>query len=495
MNERYGLNVGVSAMGVYVPRLRVDLNRWCHWTGNSWAKTRAVIGTGFRMPEPSESIYTMAATAVLRLLIARDLDASQIAFLGFGTESSTDNAVGAAIIKGMVNQALKELGRSEISRHCEVPEFKQACLGGIYALKAACRWVALDGRGKHAIVVSADTADYQRGSSGEATQGAGAVAMWVEEDPQLFQVDFMNAGSASDYRGVDFRKPFARHFLPGYAKATQRLHDFPVFSGKYSTTCYIDEAMHAVECMNRKLGIGGNEIYAQAAAIFLHRPYHRMPENALSALYLWGLARSDGQESENELRLLCHEAGAPFERVRAQMRSAPNLFESVLRDDGETEVYREAMALARYFRTLAAFKSLVAEKMSLGTNLMKELGNLYTAALPAWVAAGIEEAFEQERELGGLEFLLVGYGSGDAAEAFTIKMVSGWRENAGLIGMKKALDGFVDLSQSAYEALHDGNRLHEVGQGSGNRFVVERVGDAQGAHFQDVGVEYYRFVP
>ena len=39
---------------------------------------------------------------------------------------------------------------------------------------------------------------------------------------------------------------FARHFTEGYAKNTQRLSDFPVFSGKYSTVSYLDETVHAV---------------------------------------------------------------------------------------------------------------------------------------------------------------------------------------------------------------------------------------------------------
>src|SRR5436189_119992 len=82
-------------------------------------------------------------------------------------------------------------------------------------------------------------AAYERGSSGEPTQGAGAVAMLVEAEAKLVAVDLDTAGSASDYRGPDFRKPMARFFLDGYA--AKRQHDFPVFSGKYSTYAYLDE--------------------------------------------------------------------------------------------------------------------------------------------------------------------------------------------------------------------------------------------------------------
>ncbi len=89
----------------------------------------------------------------------------------------------------------------------------------------------------------------------------------------------------------------------------------------------------------------------------------------------------------------------------------------------------------------------------------------------------------------------MGYGSGDAAESLTVKMVEDWREHAHRIGMKKALLGFVDLTRAEYEALHDAHTDKGVDTSIGQRFVVERVGQAQEADFQDVGVEYYRFVP
>src|SRR6185503_788071 len=216
---------GVSALSVYVPRLRVPLQAWCEWTASHWDKVQSVVGRSFRVVGQHENVYTMAANAVLRLIRRNELDPREIGWLGLGTESSTDNAVGAVIVRGMVDQALDKLGLPRLPRQLEVPEFKHACLGGIYALKSAVRYVAFDGRDQLAIVVSADVAEYERGTSGEQTQGAGAVAMLVERDPKLFTVDLIHAGSASDYRGPDFRKPFARHFTEGYAAKTTRPND------------------------------------------------------------------------------------------------------------------------------------------------------------------------------------------------------------------------------------------------------------------------------
>src|SRR4249920_2363058 len=198
---------GVSAMSLYVPPFRVNLENWCDWTGNSWEKISAVVGRSFRVPGRHENVYTMAANAVLRLIRQNDVDPARIGSLGLGTESSTDNAAGAVIVRGMVDRALDKLNMPRLSRQLEVPEFKHACLGGVYALKNALRYVNYDGKGRQAIVVSADVAEYERGSSGEQTQGAGAIAMFVEHTPKLFSVDLLHGGSSPDYRGADFPKP------------------------------------------------------------------------------------------------------------------------------------------------------------------------------------------------------------------------------------------------------------------------------------------------
>src|ERR1044071_6598833 len=188
---------GVSAMSAYVPTFRVRLQDWCQWTGNSWDKIQVVVGKSFRVPGRHENVYTMAANAVLRLIRQNDIDPQRVGFLGLGTESSTDNAAGAVIVRGMVDRALEALGLPRLSRYLEDPEFQEACLGGVDALKSALRYAQCDGADRLAIVVSADVTEYERGSTGEQTQGAGAVAMLIENRPRMFAVDLFRAGSAS----------------------------------------------------------------------------------------------------------------------------------------------------------------------------------------------------------------------------------------------------------------------------------------------------------
>jgi hydroxymethylglutaryl-CoA synthase len=482
---------GVSAMSLYVPRFRVPLDQWCAWTGNNWDKVRAVVGHSFRVCGRHENVYTMAANAVLRLILQNEIDPRQIGSLGLGTESSTDNAAGAVIVRGMVDRGLDKLGLPRLSRQLEVPEFKHACLGGVYALKNALRYVSYDAHGQKAIVVSADVAEYERGSSGEQTQGAGAVAMLVEREPKLFGVDLLHAGSSSDYRGPDFRKPHARHFTDGYAPNTARLSDFPVFSGKYSTYAYLDETVHAVEDMLEKLEVSAGSYYQSVEGLFFHRPYHLMPVQAMAFLYVRGLARGD--HHQDEFRELCAEAGVTVEAVLAETASTPDLYALVLKDGVELDPYAATSAVASALRKRASFRELLNKKMSLGSENTKQLGNLYSAALPAWIAAGLEDAAEKKLELAGANMVAVGYGSGDAAESIPISPSSGFEAAASRIGTSRALDGAIDLNQKQYESLHDRREL-DLEYAPSSEFVIDRVGTAYDAAFQDLSVEYYEYV-
>jgi hydroxymethylglutaryl-CoA synthase len=483
---------GVSAMSLYVPPFRVNLKDWCEWTGNSWDKISAVVGNSFRVPGRHENVYTMAANAVLRLIQKNDIDPRRIGFLGLGTESSTDNAAGAVIVRGMVDRGLDALGLPRLSRNLEVPEFKHACLGGVYALKSALRYSQCDGAERLAVVVSADVAEYERGSTGEQTQGAGAVALLVEREPRLFTVDLAHGGSASDYRGPDFRKPFARHFTEGYAKNTHRLADFPVFSGKYSTMSYLDETVHAVEDMLRRLDVSAGTYYENVAGLFFHRPYHLMPVQAMSFLYVRGLARGDHRKGE--LRALCEEAGVSFDEVLKETVSAPDLYAGVHDGGVPSDPYVATTAVASALRKHPTFRELLARKMSLGSESVKDLGNLYSAALPAWIAAGFEQAAETGVELTNLPLVAVGYGSGDAAEALPISALPGWQQAAARIGFRAALAPAVDLSRVQYEALHDGVDVEGLSYTPTGEFRIARVGKRNETAFQDLGVEYYEYV-
>lgn len=487
--------VGVSGMAVFAPPCRVDLKEWCGWTGNNWSKVSSIVGESFRMPANNENCYTMAATAALRLIIENDVDPRAVGFLGLGTESSTDNSAGSVIVRGMVDRALSQMGLPRLSRHCEVPEFKHACLGGIYAMKCGARYVQTDGKDRVAIVVASDIAEYARGSTGEQTQGAGAVAMLLESNARLFELDLAASGSASAYRGPDFRKPFKRHFMEGYGKVEHgKIPDFPVFSGPYSTLVYLDEVTMAVEDMLRKLNTRPSEYYSKVAALFFHRPYNQMPIQAMSFLYARGLARSTSSENSARFEALCAAAKVNALQVRKELDISPDFFELVEQGQIPQDQTKATNAVAKVLRGDKMFADLLAEKMSLGSPAMANFGNLYTASLPCWLAAGFEEAYDKKLNITDRPMVMVGYGSGDASEAIPIVPVSGWEKQAAKIGVAKALDGAVNITKDQYEGLHSGAIKEDLCGNRTKQFVIGHIGQRNEAAFQDIGIEYYKYL-
>jgi hydroxymethylglutaryl-CoA synthase len=489
-----GMNLGISGMSAYVPPYRVSLKDWCSWTSSSWDKTRSVVGTGFRMPGPLDSVYTMAANAALKLILDHDVDPQRVGFLAVGTESGTDNATSAAVVvRGMLDQALAARGLPTLSRQIEAPEFKQACLGGLYGLKGGLRYLGLDGAGRQALVVAADVAEYAQNSSGEPTQGAGAVAMLLEESPKLLEVDLRSSASASAYRALDFRKPFARYCGQDLG-ADGRPRDFPVFNGKYSTACYTDATLASLGTYFGRQVQGSRSAYIrELGAVFMHRPYRRMPATAWAWAYLAALF-ADGESARSELQSLCATAGVALDEVQQEMEASPRLLERALAGDLVSEIWPLTHRLTQAFRASPKHRQVVDDKMTLGQDVAAELGNLYAAALPAWLAAGLEEAALTGTPLDGRDLLLVGYGSGDASEVLRARVAPGWHAAAARTRMEAVLEGAVDLDQAQYRALHSGTAqaqlLPEI-QRSG--FTVSHRGRQNDPQMQDLGVEYYAY--
>ncbi|MFF5106314.1 hypothetical protein [Streptomyces sp. NPDC000134] len=484
--------VGISSMSCYVPRQRVRLQQWCDWTDTKWDKVRSVTGHSFRMCGPHEDVYTMAANAVLRLVLREDVDVRRIGYIALGTESSSDNAVGTVTVAGMVDRELRRRGLPGLTRDLEVPEYKHACLGGMYALVGAARFGRCDPRGRTAVVVAADIAEYERGSSGEQTQGAGAVAMLVQRSPSLLALDLDDVTSASACRGPDFRKPAGRYREDDYAPDARRVADFPVFSGRYSTVAYLDEVSHCVEALWRRQRRDPLRALREVRAVFMHRPYRRMPLQALSFLHVRALAASP--EGRAELVRLSESAGVDSDAVLDEVGGEPDLFAEVL-DGGRPDPYPASTAVSACLRKQPAFQESARQKLDRGASLLDQVGNLYAASLPAGLAAGLEEAAANEEELVGASMLAVGYGSGDAALAVPVHAVPGWQAAAHRIGFADALRDPVDLERASYEALHDrrevpGRHLRPTGE-----FVIERTGTKYGGSFQDLAVPYYAYQP
>ena len=233
-------------------------------------------------------------------------------------------------------------------------------------------------------------------------------------------------------------------------KLNCHFQDLPVFNGKYSTTCYLDETLHALNDMARRMGREPSDYYRELAAIFMHRPYHRMPEQSFAMSYLFGLAQ-DGARGRAELAASLRRARRCRSRACSRRCARSPTFCNLVRDGNiDADAYPLSIQLLKEFRGSREFSALVAAKMSLGSEPMKDIGNVYCAALPAWMAAGLEDAYERNADLAGRKILAVGYGSGDAAEAIpmTVAPTTGATPRP-RSASRAALESHQDLTQTA----------------------------------------------
>lgn len=124
---------------------------------------------------PNEDAVTLGYAAASKILD----DTSDIGLFIFATESSIDQSKSAGTFL---------LDVLQLPRSCITYEIKQACFSGTAALFAAYNYVAMN-KNKRALVVASDIARYTIHSPGEATQGCGAVAMIISNDPKVLSID------------------------------------------------------------------------------------------------------------------------------------------------------------------------------------------------------------------------------------------------------------------------------------------------------------------
>ncbi len=110
------------------------------------------------------------------------------------------------------------------------------------------------------------------------------------------------------------------------------------------------------------------------------------------------------------------------------------------------------------------------------------------------MAAGFEQALDEDFFTPGEEILTLGYGSGDAAEVIPFFVADDWRDASARINFSSAMNFAIDLDFEQYKALHDGRSTHGLDYIPTNEFVIERVGHSEDRHFSDLGIEYYRYV-
>ncbi|MEM6305879.1 MAG: hydroxymethylglutaryl-CoA synthase [Pseudomonadota bacterium] len=244
---------GIEYLSFFAPHTYVGLNALAEHYGIDPEKYSKGIGQEkIALPGPDEDIVTMAAEATQPILDRAG--AEGIDTVLFATETGIDQSKAASIYLHRL------LG---LSPNCRCVELKQACYSATAALQMACSYVARKPDRK-VLVIASDVARYDLGSSGEATQGAGAVAMLVSASPKVAEIGAVSGLFTEDV--MDFWRPNHRRT--------------PLFDGKASTLRYLNALVEAW----KDYQAGGGLAYEDFSHFCYHIPFSRMGEKANSRL-------------------------------------------------------------------------------------------------------------------------------------------------------------------------------------------------------------------
>jgi hydroxymethylglutaryl-CoA synthase len=198
--------VGIDDMSAYLPQLYLPISSLADARDIEYAKLNKGLGlTNMALADVHEDAATMAANAVLQLIEQNRLHPSRIGRIYLGTESAIDGAKPmATYVIEMLTQYFSDSYGPDCFLNCDVVDLTFACIGSIDAMHNTLDWVRA-GQDRIGIIVGSDVAKYELNSTGEYTQGAGAVALLIKENPRLMSIgDYWGVAT----RGVhDFFKP------------------------------------------------------------------------------------------------------------------------------------------------------------------------------------------------------------------------------------------------------------------------------------------------
>lgn len=215
---------------------------------------------------PDEDVITLAAKAAQPILA--QINPAEISSIYFATESGVDQSKSAAaFVHGLLG----------LPNRCRAIEIKHACYAGAAALQMAVNAVKANPSEK-VLVIASDIARYDLDTSGEATQGCGAVAMLIAANPRILEIEPGSGYFTEDV--MDFWRPNYR--------------ETALVDGKYSTKVYLNSLKQAWTHFEENTG----RTFADIDYFCYHIPFTKMAEKAHKQLVKHTKTKQDSAQTQ-----------------------------------------------------------------------------------------------------------------------------------------------------------------------------------------------------
>lgn len=465
--------IGIDDMALYVPSLYLSIQTIAEKRGIAYEKLNKGLGLEkLAIPDVHEDAATMAANAVVELIEKNKLDPNKIGRIYLGTESALDGSKPTATyVLEMLRRKYRTTYGKQCFINCDVVDLTFACIGGVDALQNTLDWIRGD-QERIGIVVCSDFAKYELASTGEYTQGAGAIAMLVKHNPRLLA--FGNIFGVATMGVHDFFKP-KKHVdklqvikevldLAGIthitaeetlAKLSDSLEvtgiiddndtslsirkDTPVFDGQYSNFTYQNRIREAYfNFKDKKIAAGmansDTPVLGKWERIIFHLPYAAHGRRIASELFMIELKHVHKWEafiSENDLI-------EPLETAFEDKAIFDKTYASFLRAITKTKAYKE----------------FTINKLSKAEIASGQVGNMYACSIFLALMGTLQEDLQDKIELSGTDFGFIGYGSGSKSKVFEAKIQPTWKSIVEGFSLKEKLANRVAVDYDTYEDLH-----------------------------------------
>tara|TARA_B100001287_G_scaffold1985_2_gene1549 strand:- start:4821 stop:6200 length:1380 start_codon:yes stop_codon:yes gene_type:complete len=428
------MNFGIDSIDYYIPKLSLSISELAEKRNISAEKLHKGLGLkSMALVDSDEDAASMAANALLNLINNNNINPSSIGRVYLGTESALDASKPTATYAvGTVEKKLEHKFGKRCFRNCDVLDITFACVGAVDALENCMDWVRLNPKRK-AIVIASDIAKYELGSSGEYTQGAGAVAILVKNNPDLINIS-PTVGISTSHVG-DFFKP--RRILSNSSfKASNgvSIHEItnskkeeielffeePIFDGYYSNNCYQERINEGLEHFyNQK----NTNYFKDWDHYIFHLPYAFHGRRMLLDIWLKWL-------KENKLFFqLEKEIGIETKENYKEWKKAAS----------KSSIY----------------KDFINKKVADGEKASSNIGNMYTASIFMSLISLLTISLQKNKNITGNKIGFLSYGSGSKSKIFEGTVVKNWKNKINKINIFKSLDERKLVDFKTYEKLHN----------------------------------------
>lgn len=450
------MNVGIDSISFDIPKLYLPISTLAN--KRNIEPDKLIKGLGLHkmsFPDQHQDVVTFAANAGLKLIQQENINPTEIARIYLGSESGVDSS--KPIASYILSLLESKVGIGSF-RNCDVVDLTFACIGGIDALQNCLDFIRLNPN-KKAIVIASDNAKYDLESSGEYTQGAGAIAMLITSNPRI--LSFSNEVGVSTEGVFDFFKPRRTFSKSEITNSSDNPEWFgvlenevsiykeqPVFDGQYSNQCYINRITEAYEHFKRESQQTG-KVYENWVSILMHLPY-------------------------------CFQGRRTFIEIFANEN--PTLLENQIGDSQKDKL----KALTKS----SEYLELINQKIYPSEIASGQVGNIYTGSIFLGLLSSLCFHAKQNTNLENQKVGFIAYGSGSKSKVFEATVSENWKTVINQIHLFETLENNHPIDFETYESLHKKESTESV-LSPKNEFVLASIEKENPVL---VGARYYEFI-